>query len=216
MSGSNLRRESGVSDSQRAAVVAHYERRLEEHGATAEGMDWKDAASQTLRFEVLCGLCDLNGMSLHEIGAGAGHLVDYLAAAGITTRYSGSDRSPAMVEAARRAHPGVRFDSRDALSFAPDESFDVIVCSGLFHVKLDAESAAWQAFVEATIRQMFEHCRVGIAFNLMSNRVDFRADALYYSNPAELLDFCLRELSTNVTLRHDYPLYEYTAYVYRS
>jgi hypothetical protein len=49
----------------------------------------------------------------------------------------------------------------------------------------------------------------------MSDHVDFRSDDLFYSDAGETLDFCRRELGRFVTLRHDYPLYEYTVYVYR-
>ena len=65
------------------------------------------------------------------------------------------------------------------------------------------------------LRRMYESCRRGIAFNLMSDRVDFRNPDLYHSSPAETLDFCQRELSRSVRLRHDNPHYEYTVHVYR-
>ena len=54
-----------------------------------------------------------------------------------------------------------------------------------------------------------------IAFNLMSDRVDFRVPELHYTSPAETLAFCQRELSRHVRLRHDYPLHEYTVHVRR-
>lgn len=204
-----------VSSALKQAVVDHYEAQLRSHGPTARGMDWKDAASQRLRFQLLCEVCDLEGKSVHEIGAGAGHLYDYLRERGIGALYSGSDLSQAMVDAARRLHPGVPFERRDLLLDPPSELHDVVVCSGVFHVKLQHPEAEWRRFVEAALRRMYESCRVAIAFNLMSDRVDFRSDRLYYANAGEMLDFCRRELSRFVTLRHDYPLYEYTVYVYR-
>ena len=45
-------------------------------------MDWKDEASQALRFSLLCEVCDLTGLEVHEVGAGVGHLYEFLAAAG--------------------------------------------------------------------------------------------------------------------------------------
>jgi SAM-dependent methyltransferase len=205
----------GVPPELKAAVVRHYEAQLRRHGPTAEGMDWKDAASQRLRFRILCEVCDLRGRSLHEIGAGAGHLLDYLRENGIAADYSGSDLSPAMVEAARRLHPGARFEQRDLLLEAPPRSYDVVVCSGLFHVSLGCAEPAWRCFVEETLRRMWGLCRVAIAFNLMSDQVDWRAPTLFYASPGETLDFCRRELGRSLTLRHDYPLHEYTVYVYR-
>ena len=62
---------------------------------------------------------------------------------------------------------------------------------------------------------MYDSCQLAIAFNMMSDNVDFRTENLYYSDAGEMLRFCRRELSPFVLLRDDYPLYEYTIYVYR-
>jgi len=149
------------------------------------------------------------------VGAGAGHLYDFLKEKHLDVDYSGSDLSTAMVEAAREHHSGVRFDRWDILVEPDLPSYDVLVCSGLFHVKLDQDEATWWKFVRQMICRMYEMCRVGIAFNMISDQVDFRMEDLYYSNPGKTLDFCRDQLSRHVTVRHDYPLYEYTTYVYR-
>ena len=106
-------------DGLKRAVVAHYEGKLDRHGPTAQGMDWKDEGSQRLRFAVLCDVCPLTGRSVHEGGAGAGHLADYLVERGIAANYSGSDLSGSMVSAARRLHPQVVFEQRDILEDPP-------------------------------------------------------------------------------------------------
>jgi SAM-dependent methyltransferase len=204
-----------VSARLKRSVVEHYEARLAEHGPNARGMDWKDEASQRLRFAILCGVTDLPGRSVHEVGCGAGHLVDFLRAESIAAEYSGSDLSAAMVAAARAAHPGVAFEQRDVLVESAGGPYDVVLCSGLFHVKVDNDDDAWWSFVTAMLHRMFDACRVAIAFNLMSDAVDYRAPGLFYADAGRTLDFCRRELSRFVTLRHDYPLYEYTVSVHR-
>ena len=215
MPGSKTERRDAVDRDLRRSVLAHYERQLEEHGATARGMDWKDEASQRLRFRVLCDVCELDGLSVHEIGAGAGHLVDYLVERGVDAHYSGSDLSLHMVEAASQLHPGVSFEQRDAFAGDADALHDVVICSGLFHVKLAASDDEWRGFVERALTRMFAMCRVAIAFNLMTDQVDYRTPDLYHSNPGQMIDFCRERLSRYVTLRHDYPLHEYTLYVHR-
>jgi len=197
------------------SVVSHYEARLREHGATARGMDWKDEQSQRLRFSVLCDVADLAGHSVYEVGAGAAHLCSYLQQRNPTASYSGCDLSGEMVEAARRLHPGADIEVRDILVDPPQRRFDFVVCSGAFHVKLDANDSDWRAYLYDVIGRMYAMCDVAIAFNLMSDQVDYRAETLYYARPAEILEFCRSELSRYVTLRHDYPLYEFTTYVYR-
>ena len=205
---------SGFRDMQ-GPVVAHYEQQLARHGATARGMDWKDARSQRLRFEILAGVGDLDGRTLCDVGAGAGHLADYLGETGRRVEYCGIDLSPRMVAAARARLPDTRFECHDILGRPLGERWDFVVCSGLFHVKLDADVARWRGFVEATLRAMYRMCRVGIAFNLMGNDVDYRVSQLYYTEAADTLAFCREALGGTVTLRDDYPLYEYTVYVHR-
>jgi SAM-dependent methyltransferase len=197
------------------SVVEHYEKQLARHGPTARGMDWKDEASQELRFRVLCEVCDLEGRSLHDVGCGAGHLLGFLERQGVAVDYTGSDASARMLESARRLHPGARFEPWDLREDPPAETWDVVVCSGLFSVKLAHPDEAWWSFVKESLRRMYAMCRVAIAFNLMSDRVDWRADNLFYASPAAVEAFCRAELSPRVKLRHDYPLHEYTVYVHR-
>jgi hypothetical protein len=197
------------------AVVTYYERSLETHGPTARGMDWKDETSQRMRYQVLTGVCELSGKTVHEIGAGAGHLYDHLKSCGIEAEYSGSDLSERMVEAALELHPGVSFEQCDARSLDGGQRWDVVLGSGLFHVKLDTPDREWLDLIEASIRGMFRACRQAIAFNAMSDRVDYRVPTLHYTSAPDMVQFCQQELSPHVVLRHDYPLHEYTIYVYR-
>ncbi len=178
-------------------------------------MDWKDAESQRLRFSMLCEVADLSERSVYEVGAGAAHLCTYLQKEHTTAVYAGCDLSPEMVEAARRLHPDADIEIRDILLDPPARQYDIVVCSGVFHVKLATAESEWRDYTYDVIRRMYAMCDVAIAFNLMTDHVDYRADELFYAQPGEILDFCRRELSRYVTLRHDYPLYEFTTYVYR-
>ena len=53
---------------------------------------------------------------------------------------------------------------------------------------------------------MFDLSRHGIAFNMMSTRVDFMADNIYYQNPADLLHWMRTELTPRVRLDHGYSM----------
>jgi hypothetical protein len=66
-----------------------------------------------------------------------------------------------------------------------------------------------------TLHKLALLSRRGFAFNALTAHADpdrMRSD-LYYADPAELLDYCLRHYSRDVALRHDYPLYEFTVSV---
>jgi hypothetical protein len=120
-----------------------------------------------------------------------------------------------MVAAARARLPGVAFVERDVLALPEVHTYDVVLASGIFHVKLDAPDDTWAAFVRAAVRRMWSACREAIAFNLVSDHVDYRVPDLWYADTGAMLDFCRGALSRRVVLRHDYPLFEQTVYVYR-
>jgi hypothetical protein len=73
------------------------------------------------------------------------------------------------------------------------------------------------------VRKMFELCRHGIAFNMMSTRVNFMVGNLFYQNPSELFAWLLSEISPRVRFDHGYSslasgrgkFYDFTVYVYR-
>ena len=65
------------------------------------------------------------------------------------------------------------------------------------------------------IAKMFHYSNVGIGFNMMTSYVDFKDEKLFYKNPLETFDFCAKNLSKKIVLRHDYKLWEYFIFVYK-
>lgn len=202
-----------------AETRTYYERSLAAHGDSPQGVNWSSAESQALRFAVLAGIGDLNGCRVHDVGCGLGHFADYLEDAGITCSYVGSDISPVMVQAAAERPRGAdrRFEAGNILlGGEPWMAADYLINSGIFTVRGATDEAKWRAFVFDMAARMFDLAEIGIAFNLMTSCVDYRDDHLFYCPPSEMLDFCLANLSRHVVIRHDYPLYEFTTYVYKS
>jgi SAM-dependent methyltransferase len=194
-------------------VRSHYEGALAEHGASARGVGWPDTEGQTLRFERLARVLDgaPGPVVVADLGCGYGALFGFLGAR--IAGYRGYDVSPAMVAEARRRvrDPRAAFSVGDAV----DEEVDYGFASGTFNVRLGADVAEWDGYVRDALRGLWARCGRGMAFNLMTTRVDWRSDDLFYADPAEYLTFCQDELSTRVTLQHDYGLYEWTMTVLR-
>jgi hypothetical protein len=69
-------------------------------------------------------------------------------------------------------------------------------------------------FVFTTITEMYAHCRRGISMNFITTYVDYKYDFLFYMSPARILDFCRKNFSRHIVIRHDYPLWEYSVFVY--
>jgi SAM-dependent methyltransferase len=194
-------------------VERYYTGKFEQHGPTAQGVDWNSEDSQQLRFEqllrVLAGPTE--PFSLNDYGCGYGALADYLAAKGYDFRYVGFDISATMRDHARKKHVG---DPRIALvdDERALEPADYTVASGIFNVKLDVPDPAWAAYVEKTIGRIAALSRRGFAFNMLTSYSDpelMRAD-LFYADPRHYFDLCKQAYARNVALLHDYGLYEFT------
>jgi hypothetical protein len=91
-----------------------------------------------------------------------------------------------------------------------------VVCNGVLTQKLDVPGLEMDKFATRLIRHMFDLCRIGLVFNVMTSKVNFFANNLYYRNPCELLGWVISDVTAYVKIDHSYPLYEYSMYLYRS
>lgn len=210
----------GSADEISAAFVRHYAAKVREHGPTAAGVDWRvDANAEIAYDKMLAVIRDEDRgrrVSLLDAGCGYGGLLGYARQRGIALDYTGVDVTPEMIEHGRRLYPGARFEAADLLDWqAPQPRYDYVVCSGILTLKLAASILDMNDYFGRIVRRMFALAETGIAFNAMSNRVNYMEDKLYYRSPVEVLAFCLAELSSKVRLDHSYPRFEFTTYVYR-
>lgn len=191
-----------------------YTRGLDEHGTASKAVGWKDEASQLLRFEQLSRVLegDDRPVEVADWGCGYGAMFDYLAErlGDRLVAYRGVDISEEMVEAARArvGDPRASFDVGTASKTA-----DYTFVSGTFNVRFGAGDEEWGEWIRERLRDLSEASRLGLAFNLLSTYVDWKEEHLYYGDPLHFFDFCKRELSPQVSLLHDYPLYEWTILV---
>src|SRR3954454_3918281 len=201
-------------------VVAYYEAKLAAHGTTARGVDWKDEASQTKRFEQLAraiGFGDpMRRSSILDFGCGYGALLPFLRERGFDASYVGYDRSPAMVAQAQRiyGHIAEATFTSDWESVAPT---DFVVASGVFNVRLDVSNGVWQEYVSDTLAALNAKATLGWSVNFLTSYSDDdrKRPDLYYADPAMIFDWCKRNASRSVCLLHDDELYEFTIGVLR-
>jgi SAM-dependent methyltransferase len=204
-------------------VVDYYEGKLAAFGATPRGVDWKDEASQTVRFEQLVralGVDERDGrgtdVTLLDFGCGYGALLTFLRQRGYECAYVGYDRSPQMILEAQRLHEG----ATDAV-FTSDWNTVVpagyVVASGIFNVRLGRGVEEWRDYTLRTLAELDAKAVDGWAANFLTSYSDEdrqRPD-LYYADPAAIFGWCKRSASRWVSLFHDYNLYEFTIGVTR-
>lgn len=197
------------------AVAEYYSGKLQSHGVGPQGVDWRDARSQELRFAELARLLgDDRAGSVVDLGCGYGGLAVFLRARGHLGDYLGLDISEAMIAAAR-AHCTDLQRVAFARASEPPEPSAYALASGIFNVRLGFDDDAWRRYVLDTIAVLDRGAKRGFAFNCLTSYADrdrMRAD-LHYADPLALFDHCKRRYSRHVALLHDYGLYEFTILV---
>jgi SAM-dependent methyltransferase len=198
-------------------VERYYSAKIAEHGAVPAGADWNSAESQELRFRELLRICDPRApFTINDVGCGYGALVHLLEQLGYDFVYRGFDISPAMIARARSA-----LGETECWTFVENEAAlapaDYSVASGIFNVKLDADDAAWERYVLATLDRLNELSTRGFAFNMLTRYSEphLMREELHYADPAAVFDHCKRLYSRHVALLHDYGLWEFTVLVRR-
>ena len=196
----------------------HYESKFAEFGASPLGVDWGKEEELLLRYRKMLSVMRPQAdttASMLDVGCGYGGLFDYALVHGVGVDYTGIDVAANMIEHAKEHHQDGVFHSGDVLHYPFDRRFDYVVCNGILTQKLETKIREMDHFCNALVRRMFDLCDIGLAFNIMSNKVNFVAENLYYRSPVEMLSFCLDNFSSKVRIDHAYPLFEYTVYVYK-
>lgn len=196
-------------------VAAYYSRKLAEHGATPQGVDWNGEAGQELRFAQLARIIDPGRpYSVNDLGCGYGALLDFLRRRPEALDYCGIDVSAEMVSTAQARYlgqAGVRFINTST----PDRTADYGMASGIFNVRQDRCDDEWRAYIEKVLHTLDLTSRRGFAFNCLTaySDADKMRAYLYYTDPLWIFDYCKRRFSSEVALLHDYGLYEFTILV---
>ena len=196
----------------------HYSEKFKEFGAVPRGVDWGTIEDTTLRYKNMLALkreFSSQRTSFLDVGCGYGGLLDYAISQDFELDYFGIDVAQNMIDYARENHPNTAFFLGDFLNYQFHQTFDYVVCNGILTQKLETSITEMEHFANSIIKKMFKISEIGIAFNVMSNRVNYMVDNLYYRSPTELMEYCFDHLSRKIKIDHSYPIYEYTVYVYK-
>jgi SAM-dependent methyltransferase len=203
-----------------AAFRDYYSAKISEHGPTPPAVDWPRADIAAITYlKTLAVIRDRHRdtpVNLLDVGCGYGGLHTFAKKHGYHLNYTGIDIVPGMIHHARELNPEGDYVVGDALEYKFDRKFDYVVCVGILTQKLKSSSLDMDRYAAQLIRKMFDLADVGIAFDIMTNRVNFMVPESYHRSPIEILAFCLSELSNKVMIDHAYERYEFTTYVFRN
>ncbi len=206
----------------------YYARTFDEYGATAKGVDWGDEQELLIRYDKMLAVLAKDfaelpaSPSLLDVGCGWGGLLRRAQVLKIPLQYSGIDVVDTMVEYGNKEFPDAEFICGDVFELS-DVQYDFVACNAILTQKLSVSIPEMERFSKKLIVKMFELCRHGIVFNMMSTRVNFMVNNLFYQNPMELVSWLLTDVSPRVRLDHGYSsllngkgkFFDFTVYVYK-
>lgn len=197
----------------------HFENLYEEHKGTPYAVASESEAHKELRYSVISNLLPKNeDFSIYEVGYGLGHFYEYLNDNFNINKinYAGSEIVEEYYEYCKRNYPdSAKFELRDIIKNPPSKNYDYIIMSGVFHQIAEASREEWKEYMYKIINKTFKYSQKAIAFNFLSEFVDYKKEGNFYCEIEDLIEFINNNLSRFFKLRHDYALFEGTVFVYQ-
>lgn len=210
-----------MSDKKYLTIVSACEAYLDKYGDNYLGVGWtKKQEDADTRYRVMLELIKSqtsDKVKLLDFGCGASHLYEYILKNRLDhIHYSGLDLSQKFIDLSRKKFPSIEYYHLDILDDRVNlPAFDYILLNGVFNSKCTLLFDEMFGYFQQVISKAFSMSQIGIAVNVMSKQVDWEREDLFHLPFDTLASFLTKNLSRHFILRHDYGLYEYTAYVYK-
>ena len=196
-------------------TAKYYQELFKQHGYSPKTLGW-DKEKQYLRFSVLMSeFKDLTTPRILDIGCGFGDLNYFLKDTFSEYSYTGIDITPELIETAKEKYHGkdnIKFILGDFITEKFESSFDVAVASGTFNTKFS--SGRNKEFIEKAMAKAFEVANEGIAFDFLSDKVDYQHEHTFHSSPEEILSMAYSH-SRNLILYNNYMPFEFSVIVFK-
>jgi SAM-dependent methyltransferase len=192
------------------AIFRYHRDMADWHGVNSSlALGWRSADDQLVRFEALAGIGDLDGKTVLDAGCGYGDLFAFLRSRYALSHYYGVEQIPELLEEALRRHWNSNHATFMARNFLNRELpfADYVFASGSLNY-----ASSDPGYIYKAINTLFDHCRSGLAFNLLHTVAENGLLVAY--EPELILDYC-RTLSSRVEYRDGYAADDFTIWLYR-
>lgn len=193
-------------------ILDFYENALAIYGVRdSRSVHWADEQTQIIRFEVLNKIANLNNKKILDVGCGLGDLYMFFIRKKINVDYTGIDIVPEFIERAKERFPDAKLILGNAETIS--DEYDFILASGAFTFAV--ENAKEYYF--AMIKNLFEHTREGLAFNMLNVESHQSDDTYITYDISEVEAFCKTLTpNVNVVVVDDYLPWDFTIYMYKN
>lgn len=180
---------------------------------THDRVKWPDINRLHRRFiEILKG--KQNGCRILDIGCGNAELVDFMDKIGLEpSYYEGWDINNNLLQEAQQRYPKLTFKNVNILDTDETQKFDAVIICGLFNGNMGQNEEWCFNFLS----KAFEYVdKFGVlSFNAISTHVNTQSTEMFYIDPANVFNYCSKNLSERIELNHFHLAYNYTMHIYK-
>ncbi len=200
-----------LSEEDKQEVQNRYTNRFKEFGYSPKSLGW-NKGKQDIRFDILTSQYNFENKRVLDIGCGFGDLNLVLSRKAKKYSYCGIDMVDVLIQKGKEIYQkdDIAFHTGDFLSHSFDGSFDYAIASGIFNFKLKDEDN--YVYVENVIKKTLEKCRDGLAFDFISDKVNFKQEGNFNNSPEKILSIAYK-YSRNIILRNDYMPFEFSIFI---
>lgn len=191
-------------------IVNRYAERYKEFGYHYKAVGWGNWETQKLRFLILSEIADLTGAAVIDLGCGFGDLYGFLAQKYKNICYTGIDIVADLVAEGKKRYPEAEFLVQDILEDNFKKEADFYFISGT----LNSRITGGFDYTREILAKTHGLARKGVAVNFLTKYADYELEKDLHHSPEEIFAFA-KTMTKYVTLRHDYPLWEFTVYLYK-
>ena len=199
-------------------LVIDYREKYLKYGYSPRSLGW-DKGKQFLRFHALTSQFELEDCTILDIGCGFGDFNAYAEMIGIKNyRYLGIDCVGEFINEANKRYGSdkIQFEEADILIFKTDQKFDFVISSGVFNHKfIDLYDGGGYKFIKDAMKKSFDLCNHAVAFDFLSDKVDYKLDHTFHSAPEVIIKMGY-EFTRNLKLDNTVFPFEYSLILYKN
>ena len=198
-----------MNEQDRAANNSSYAQRIAKFGTERSVLSTGTLQKEMERYDRITsiGILDSDRTVVLDVGCGLSNYYEYLISKKFIGEYIGIDVSLEMLEISKLKFPKNLYMCGELEEIQADvKEVDFIVSSQTFNRKLHFSDNYEE--IENFIKSAVDIARYGVAFDLMSDHVDFFEEKHFYYSPERIFQFCKKEFK-KVNLFHDLEGFEF-------
>lgn len=106
----------------------------------------------------------------------------------------------------------IDFRTGDFLDISFENTFDFVIASGIFNHRLNNVNN--YELIEAAIIKALSLSNDGLAFDFLSDKVDYQLEHTFHSSPEKILSIAYK-YSRNIVIRNDYMPFEFALFIFK-